>query len=174
MWISKLAVMAILLVPTALVGQQEGDRVRLWVGGERECLEGILTSSGEELEVFTDSGNVSVPALEVQEMRVRTSHGHAATGALVGFGVGAVGGMLAVESFSQSFMCTSHCPAEAGELLAGAVLGGVVFAGIGALVGYAVHRDEVWEPIDGLAATIAPVVNPAGGAVALNVSVPVR
>jgi hypothetical protein len=89
-----------------------------------------------------------IPFTSIRRLEVSRRHySKSGTGALIGLGVGIVGGAAAVllsgEDFEQAEGGTNYGGFVA---LAAAVVGGGVFAGIGALVGKAVHGDE-WQPV---------------------------
>ena len=83
-----------------------------------------------------------VPLDLVSLLQVNRRHGHAGIGALIGFGVGAIGGVIEVarENAQSSTNFLRFSP------LVGALFG-LPGAGIGALVGALVRTDE-WRPVD--------------------------
>ena len=99
-----------------------------------------------------------VPLGSVWSLKVSRRHGHAGTGALIGFWVGATGGVIA-------FALEPPCPAGAlfcfrPSPIAGALVG-LPSAGIGALVGALVQTDE-WLPMSLYHFRVGLVPLPAG------------
>jgi len=83
-----------------------------------------------------------VPLDSVSSLQVSHRHGHAGTGALIGFGLGAIGGVIEVarENAQNSSNFLRFSP------LVGALFG-LPGAGIGAIVGV-LARTEEWVPVD--------------------------
>lgn len=83
-----------------------------------------------------------VPLDSVRYLQVSRRHGHAAMGALIGFGVGAIGGVMEVarENAHATTNFLRFSP------LVGALFG-LPGAGIGALVGVLIRTEE-WVPVD--------------------------
>ncbi len=83
-----------------------------------------------------------VPLDSVSFLQVSHRHGHAGIGALIGFGVGAIGGVMEV--------ARENAQARTNFLKFSPIIGalfGLPGAGIGALVGLLVRTDE-WRPVD--------------------------
>ena len=83
-----------------------------------------------------------VPLDSVRYLQVSRGHGHAGIGALVGFGVGAIGGVMEVarENAQSTTNFLKFSP------IVGALFG-LPGAGIGAVVGTLVRTEE-WVPVD--------------------------
>lgn len=182
MWISKLAIMAILLVPAALVGQEPGDSVRFWLTSDPSTrIDGVLVSAGDSLHLTSGTVHLAVSAKDVSGMRAyRGTRGHAMVGAMIGVASGAALGAAGMEVASQTmcgFMTTeTNCHAETNQVLWGVAVGASIGAVLGAVIGSLV-QDPEWEVLDqteGTRVTIEPAADPLRGAVGLNVSVPVR
>jgi hypothetical protein len=97
----------------------------------------------------------SVPLAVIASVEVHQGrHGHAKTGALVGFGVGALAGAATFVGFNQGW--NSDRKGDVGAGFVGGFLGGAAGMGLGALIGWA-FRGDSWEAVPLRTLRVAPV-----------------
>lgn len=154
---------------------QVGDRVRLRTSTGRVTGQVFgLDETGLLIRRGGDPEPVRIPLEAVERLEVaRGKKGHAIQGTVVGF----VPGALALGYVMAAFACKDEpadCRGTEGWV-SGAVLGGSVTAGIGALIGLAI-RTERWTPVatdvQGRRPTVGLGFAPApGGGLGLALSV---
>ena len=93
-------------------------------------------------------------ALVVSAETRQGTHGHAKTGALVGFAVGALAGAATFVGFNQGWSSDRKGDVSAGVL--GGLLGAAGGSALGALIGWT-FRSETWKPVPLNALHVAPV-----------------
>jgi hypothetical protein len=86
-----------------------------------------------------------VPLDSLSLLEVNRRHGHAGIGALIGFGVGAIGGVIEIARENARSCEGMWCGPRFSPIMG--ALFGLPGAGIGALVGAFVRTDE-WRPVD--------------------------
>lgn len=126
-----------------------GQRVRLRTGAASQWLVGTLIAADRDsvqLQVSENARPVSIAWQTVSRFEVRRGgHSNARKGALIGLGLGAIGG--GVWGLADASNCTGWlCLSPGQEALGGALLLG----GAGALVGAAIgslSRTDRWEPL---------------------------
>lgn len=144
-----------------------GAEVELWVDqGEPQILHvrnkhfsiDMPVSAVSRLEILEGRGqSVTLPLGSVQSIDRYAGRKSAwRSGAGLGFLVGAVGGVAAVRGMSCIMGCTE---VSTGQYAGGAVFGGLIGAGLGALVGAMITWDD-WERVPRYKLRAAPVVGP--------------
>jgi hypothetical protein len=130
---------------------------------------------GQSASVANEVQPIGVPESTVTVLSVLQGKRSAtAEGAAVGLGVGLVGGLVVAlhDKSPESSGTTSFGPDFSGLIRPGEVLlGGLIGAGLGAVVGSAFHADR-WVPIptDRLRVSVGPSGSTGGASVALRVA----
>ena len=167
MWIRICLPAVLLVVPFATAAAQEdglppqpGERVRLKACSPVcEKLKGTCAAlSGDTLRLRTEDAAepAAIPIASVMELEVqRGRKSNWATGAIVGFGLGAAAGAIAGAAVCADEACSGISAGHA-AFVAGAV-GGAGFAIIGTVLG-ALTKSDKWEevPLDQLRVSVVP------------------
>jgi hypothetical protein len=140
---------AVLVCPLNLVAQQDsllvvGARTRV-TDGNRQTIGRLVRLGSERLELESSDGLTTNHLLN-DLVRVEVSTGRISlrrTGAIVGFAVGAVAGIIGQATVDDS---EQFFPLGGGEILLAGGLFGALGAGAGYLVGGVLHRDT-WHEI---------------------------
>jgi len=172
---------ALAVIPTAmsvhpLEGQvAPGSRIRVrFDSTPQQTLVGTLDSIGStSLSVRTDALTaVTIPREAIRTLEVSTGrHSKGSTGAAVGGVTGVIAGSIA--GFMAEQECTpgweSLCEVgDAAQVLGRAVLGGLVGAGVGWLIGAQFH-DDGWRPVSVPRVEVTPV---SSRGIGIRVSLP--
>ena len=156
-----------------------GSRLRVSTRGARPTsIVGSVVRVTQDTLLLRDAHGVTttISLADAETIEIsRRKVGHPNLGAAIGIGVGLLaGGIVGSATWSEpgdapfecsgSFLCDR--PTRAGRVLGGALLGGLVGAGIGALVGNNIKTDR-WTTISAASlkptASVRPTLN--GGAV---------
>ncbi len=174
-----LAICTAVLAPSGPVGAQQlphltaGQQVRVTIPGAGLTQEDatlvslyrdtivvdrfhvVLDSTGWR----TDSTRNAVPLSAVTSLEVMIrSQPHVVRDGAIGGGVGALAGYLFIKAIEKQYCGWNMICVQPGQAGSGAAIGGVLGAGIGALIGL-IYRPERWEPValDRLHVTVMPL-----------------
>jgi len=150
-----------------------GTRVRLKIAGSGTVKGVFLEQDGDSLRTWPGRASAPLAVSLGSVLRLDTlsqrGHGHAALGAAIGGGVGAVAGVGFVGLLSALNLAFGERGAQSGDYWIGATCFAVGGALEGALIG-SLFRGESWEPVRPQAATLQPLI----GARTLGLAVSLR
>jgi hypothetical protein len=130
----------------------EGDRVRVTLrhGAAARRLVGRITAVGRDTLFLNAEGQtapMAIPKATIEKLEISTGqHGNAGRGALIGLGVGAIGGgIVGAADASHCNNSQSFCLfSSGGEMAIVATVFGAIGTVLGAVVG-AISRSDRWE-----------------------------